>query len=444
MIAGVILLPKSGPMQVTAAKLLLLSKQQEIEALRTLESRSSLVATIGSLVHALQNERGATSIFLASGGERFQDIRRDLAAESGRLEHLLRKEFGERVVANASGTARLYSLVAWVLLGIDDLPALRGRIKARRLSGDDAIRSISRLIAGLLSVIFEIADTAITPEVSRSLVALFNLLNGKELAGQERAIGALSFASGRSDAGHQQRLIHLIDAQERNFQLFMDFAAPDVIDRWRELESSPCVARLERLRRILCSTRPDEPLDAETSDQWFEICSERLTGLWSLQCSMVGTLQHTCSRLIAEARRDLADAEGLLERLVLHPPASADRVDRFFDPKRPIDMAMSFSPDTRRTPESMEQSIIDVLQAQSVRLASVESELQAARRALDERKLIERAKGVLMARLGVSEEKAYKALRDASMTQNRRMADVAEATLALPDFVGAAGKPHQE
>jgi len=70
--------------------------------------------------------------------------------------------------------------------------------------------------------------------------------------------------------------------------------------------------------------------------------------------------------------------------------------------------------------------------------------LQSARRALDERKLIERAKGVLMTRLGVSEEKAYKALRNASMTQNRRMADVAEATLALPDFVDARSEPHQE
>lgn len=430
-------------MQVSAANILLLSRQQEIEALRTLESRSSLVATICTLVHALQNERGATCIYLASAGTRFRGTRRELADESQRLELLLREELGERLLTDACGTARLYSLIAWVLLGIDDLPTLRRRIEARQLSGDDAVRSISRLIAGLLSVIFEIADSAVTPEVSRSLVALFNLLNGKELAGQERAVGALSFASGRSDAGHQQRLVHLIDAQERNFQLFADFADSEAIAQWQALEASRCIAPLERFRRILCSTRPGEALNAEISDQWFDICSERLTGLWSLQCTMVVALQRTCSKLIIEAERDLADAEGLLARLVQHPPVSADRVDRFFDPSRPIDMAMSFSPAVHRTPESMEQSIIDVLQAQSVRLASVESELQAARRALDERKLIERAKGVLMARLGVSEEKAYKALRDASMSQNRRIADVAEATLALPDFVGAGRKPHQ-
>ena len=80
----------------------------------------------------------------------------------------------------------------------------------------------------------------------------------------------------------------------------------------------------------------------------------------------------------------------------------------------------------------MEQSIIDVLQAQSVRLASVESELQAARWFMpDERKLIERAKGVLMARLGFRGKGLQ---RPCAMPDEPepRIADVAEATLALP------------
>ena len=89
-------------MQVSAANILLLSRQQEIEALRTLESRSSLVATICTLVHALQNERGATCIYLASAGTRFRDTRRELADESQRLELLLREELGERLLTDAA------------------------------------------------------------------------------------------------------------------------------------------------------------------------------------------------------------------------------------------------------------------------------------------------------------------------------------------------------
>ena len=67
----------------------------------------------------------------------------------------------------------------------------------------------------------------------------------------------------------------------------------------------------------------------------------------------------------------------------------------------------------------------------------MEAELDAARRALHERKVIERAKGVLMSRLGLDEEAAFRALQKTSMDQNRRLADVAEATLSLPDFAFA-------
>ena len=318
-----------------------------------------------------------------------------------------------------------------MLLGIDDLPTLRRRIEARQLSGDDAVRSISR--ADCRPAVGN--SRSRTPPSHRRYRAPCGTLQPAQRQGAGgpgacRRCPVLRL--GRSDAGHQQRLVHLIDAQERNFQLFADFADSEAIAQWQALEASRCIAPLERFRRILCSTRPGEALNAEISDQWFDICSERLTGIMVLVKFMVVALQRTCSKLIIEAERDLADAEGLLARLVQHPPASADRVDRFFDPSRPHRHGHELSPAVHRTPESMEQSIIDVLQAQSVRLASVESELQAARRAPDERKLIERAKGVLMARPRVSEEKAYKALRDASMSQNRRIADVAEATLALP------------
>jgi AmiR/NasT family two-component response regulator len=81
-----------------------------------------------------------------------------------------------------------------------------------------------------------------------------------------------------------------------------------------------------------------------------------------------------------------------------------------------------------------------MLHAQSERLARTEVELQAARRALSERKVVERAKGVLMARLGLTEEAAFRALQKASMDQNRRLLDVAEAALALPDLAFARVK----
>ncbi len=417
-------------MKLSAENIVLIAKQLQILELKHLAAISEFVGVVGHLIHNLQAERGASSIYLASAGQRFADIRQQLAAESEAVEGDLRAIFEPQLKQAAFGNARLLSLMAWVLIGLDEMPELRKRIGTRKLTAGEAIAAFSRLIAGLVSLIFQVADAAIDPRMSGLLVAFFNLVQGKELAGQERAVGALSFASGICDGAHQQRVVHLIDAQERHFQVFGEFAEALMRAQWQEIQEASYVAQLERMRRVLCSAKPGGRLDANLSDNWFGVCSERLTAMWSLQCALVRSLQERCASLIAEAESDLQDSEGLLKVLRENPPARAGLADRFFDPAIPVESALSFV--SQADGEAGQgQSIIDVLQAQSQRLASMETELATARRALDERKTIERAKGILMARFNLSEDAAYKRLRSASMEQNRRLAEVAEAVLTL-------------
>jgi response regulator NasT len=56
-------------------------------------------------------------------------------------------------------------------------------------------------------------------------------------------------------------------------------------------------------------------------------------------------------------------------------------------------------------------------------------ELDRARAALDERKLVERAKGILMKEKGLTEESAYTLLRKAAMNENRRVTEVAQSVV---------------
>lgn len=57
----------------------------------------------------------------------------------------------------------------------------------------------------------------------------------------------------------------------------------------------------------------------------------------------------------------------------------------------------------------------------------IRTELAETRRALEERKVIDRAKGLLMKARGVGEDEAYAMLRKTAMDQGRRLVDVAEA-----------------
>lgn len=394
----------------SVSALLLQAKRQEIEAARALAGRAELVDVIGQLIHALQRERGASTIFLASEGRRFAEVREHAAAEAEAVQQRLGMLFAAHAPAPASGP-RLLAAMAWVLLGLQSLPSLRAQIGQRQVGAPEAIAEFSRLIAGLVELVSLVADAALLPGISRLLVALLHLVQGKEAAGQERAVGALLYAGGRCIEAEQQRLLQLIDAQEASLRVFAEFADPAVRARWEAQQLAPVVARLERLRRALGTARPGSALDPAQSDAWFETCSERIGELWQLQLALVDGLRRACEDEIRDAERQLEDSAGLLERLREHPPAAA--------PAAGAESA----------------TLQGLLQAQAERLAAMETELEAARRALQERKVVERAKGVLMSRLRMSEDEAFRALQKTSMDQNRRLVDVAEATLALPDFV---------
>lgn len=421
-------------MELSVPNIVLIAKQHEIDELRRLALKAQLVGEIGHLIHALQSERGASSIFLASSGQRFASTRLTLIETAQSIERSLRKTFETQLTGPAFGNAKIFSLMAWALLGLDALPELRQQISDRKLSAYEAVTAISRLVAGLIALVFELADTAIDPSISRLLVTFFNFVQGKEFAGQERAIGALCYASGLCDGPHQQRVLHLIDAQERSFQVFLDFADERVIAQWHEMQVAPYMAQLERLRRVLSTAKPGAQLDANHSDKWFECCSARLATMWSLQCTLIEMLEQRCVALIADAEHDQLNSEGLLTALRENPPASMGPVDRFFDPNIPVGSALAFIPSEGIHARS-DATLVEMLQAQSERLATMEAELDSARRALNERKTIERAKGILMARRNLSEEEAYKMLRKTAMDQNRRLVEVAEATLSLLAFI---------
>ena len=65
-------------------------------------------------------------------------------------------------------------------------------------------------------------------------------------------------------------------------------------------------------------------------------------------------------------------------------------------------------------------------------------ELETVRASLNERKLVERAKGLLMAHRRMTEGEAHKMLLKTAMNQKRRLVDVAESMLAMADYLPVA------
>jgi response regulator NasT len=81
-------------------------------------------------------------------------------------------------------------------------------------------------------------------------------------------------------------------------------------------------------------------------------------------------------------------------------------------------------------------SIVQVALARYEQDRSIHAERDQALAKLAERKLIERAKGILMRKRGIGEDEAYHMLRRLAMDQSLRLREVAERVITMSDLLG--------
>ena len=75
------------------------------------------------------------------------------------------------------------------------------------------------------------------------------------------------------------------------------------------------------------------------------------------------------------------------------------------------------------------KAIVDTTISRFRAFSRLRDELNDTRQQLEDRKLIDRAKGILMKQRGIDEEKAYSMLRKAAMSDNLRIAQVAQGII---------------
>jgi response regulator NasT len=88
------------------------------------------------------------------------------------------------------------------------------------------------------------------------------------------------------------------------------------------------------------------------------------------------------------------------------------------------------------TPADHIKPVIEVAMARFEHEESLRRDLADARSQLEERKVVDRAKGLLMNRQGLTEQEAYARLRKAAMDKGIKLADVAQRLIDAADLLG--------
>jgi hypothetical protein len=412
-------------------KFLRYARRCQTRDLRQLQLLCVLVNELAELIHALQKERGAASIFLGSGGQHFSDLLGERVTESLAFERVVRSCFDridEGLDLMLCG-ARFHVCVALACRALDTLSAARAQIAVLALMPQEAAGIFTGIIGSLLAVIFEVADVAADPAVSRAVIALVNLSQGKEYAGQERATAGAAISRGHFHAEEQRRWRQLIGAQEQAFRIFNGLADASHVASLARVTSSPEWQRLKCMRDQVLTAGLEVGPACVTAEEWFEVATLRIDALKHIEADLSRQLSQLC-----ESRLEDAGIEVPLELGIAHGAMLVAMVD-------PATCGVGvgvgiglYSTDAAQARTL--RPIYAVLQAQWRRIEQVSHELESARNALSERKTIERAKGLLMKSRGLSEQEAYAQIRHTAMSQNKRIADIAEAVVSMAPIPG--------
>jgi hypothetical protein len=226
-----------------------LARRLQKQQLQQLAQLGELASQLSALVHMLQCERGASNIFLCSGGQLYAaECRAGGALVDERLACSMPPSNGRAVAGSA-----LCWRIARAVGDLAQLPALREQVAAG-IAAEAATEQFSRIIRHLLNIVPQLNDSIDDPPVAGRMVALYSFMQGKELVGQERALGALGFTRGEFSDSLRQQLVDRIDGQQPCFDSFQALGSPATV----QLFTTQCQAGLdiEQLRRIACTRQP--------------------------------------------------------------------------------------------------------------------------------------------------------------------------------------------
>lgn len=415
-------------------RFLLAAKHAEITVLEQLSSNCRIVIAVRELIHELQKERGASNIFLASKGERYSSERMQYVSASEQAESILKSHLKSLYLTDeiTSGNPRLLSSITLAMQATDYLPRLREQVSKQMLTPLESTRAYSRLVASLLTVIFEAADIASDPTITRLLVALFNFIQAKEYAGQERAWGAIGFAETHFDVRLCEKLAALQQAQEHHFGIFCEFSCKAQRDALESLNKSPAAIDITQLRNMIAQLSDGSPIASEISEVWFDVATRRIDAMQDIEVALTETLTQQTNTKVANAKNEMANHQQLLTRFNDEHTTDGSPLTLLFDPSMPglaedtkEDEIKTLSLNEQTKTLSAHRSFYDLLRSQAQHIEDMERELEEAKRAIQEQKLIGRAKLVIMEQFGLSENSAYRRLQKQAMSENTTIAIIA-------------------
>lgn len=265
----------------------------------TLSRGMAIVDKVSDLVHEMQKERGMSAVYLSTGGEKMtselpaqrqvtDEARAAFKAQAGELKD----EIPESPAVAALGEA---------MGAVDELDRMRQQISEQSVKAPDSNVYFTTTIRKLIAIGTAAARTSSDRQVTNAVWAYMSLMQAKERAGIERALGSPSFAAGMFTAAQQQRYLRNLGEQEAWLQQFSQLATPEDMKTWEKTVAGPKVDTFMALRRMAIETPAETELASKDGPAFFRAATDRIDLMREVEQSLSGGFNTVMSGLVAEA-----------------------------------------------------------------------------------------------------------------------------------------------
>ena len=284
-----IMLPLLGLIGVSGV--LIIDRQKTLFEMGRMQDITAVTPFIGALVHEIQKERGYSSGFISSKGGKFgnelkvqrQEVDKAVAA----LERNL-TDFGSLVGSDA--------IIAKLKAFSDSrskLTGVRDRIDGQGITPSEVVAYYTGTIASLIDIVGEMPRLTSDAGLDNAIASYIALLKVKEMAGQERALGAAGFAAGKFEQGIYYKFVSTISEQKAFIAFYDTFTNEAGREMFRQTLTGSDVEMVDQMQKVAIDSFQTGGAVAADANVWFSAMTAKINLLKKIedaQADVIGTL----------------------------------------------------------------------------------------------------------------------------------------------------------
>ncbi|RMV70159.1 Methyl-accepting chemotaxis protein [Pseudomonas caricapapayae] len=239
-------------------------KSENLGDMRRAVTATSAAQKLSYVVTTIQRERGASGVFLGSGGKSMQDKLKAFPQDTDKAISEMRAQSTDGIPFPDK-----------VYRALDDLTALRLKIDTLGINNTESSTRFTDVIKTLVGFSYSLEASIEDPEILRGLSSLNQFVDMKERAGRERVLLVQAFNQNRFDAPLLSRFSRNLGEFSGYLEAFQRWSPEAFKTKLNDVLQQPGSLEVARLQRLGFDTPLGDPLNVKPED-WFNLATARI------------------------------------------------------------------------------------------------------------------------------------------------------------------------